>query len=495
MADPLDSPQPAGDVLGTPEAGGKAIRGGVLRIAGYVAGGIAAIASAPFLIRHLGVVDYGRFVTVTTLVTMVGILADAGLTVVAQREFATRDAAARSALLGNIVVVRVAIALVASVGAIGFALAAGFDDVLMAGTLLGCAGMVIGIVQLTYTIPLFVELKLATVTALELLRQLLMVAAILGLVAADASLLPFLSIAVPLQIVLLALTILLVRRMIRLELRFDRPEVRYLLGETVTAAAASAMVNIFYRVSVLIVAIVATDEVTGWFGASFRVIETLVAVPSLLVGAAFPILAYAAGSDRDRLVYAQQRLFEVGVILGAACALLIGIGARPAIEFIAGDEFEPSIAVLQIQGIALAVSFLVTVFSSGLWVLRRQRALVAADAVGLASAIVLTLAFTLAADEQGAALAMVLAEIILAIALGIALTRGHPELRPKLQVVPKVVVATAAAALVWLSPAPEIVEVVVAALVYFGVLAALQGIPPEVRDSLLRRRGPAAGVV
>ena len=90
MAEAVDAPRVGGDALSSPEAGGKVIRGGILRIAGYFAGIAAALISSPFLIRHLGVVDYGRFVTVTTLVTMVGILADAGLTVVAQRELAHR---------------------------------------------------------------------------------------------------------------------------------------------------------------------------------------------------------------------------------------------------------------------------------------------------------------------------------------------------------------------------------------------------------------------
>jgi len=60
------------DVLDTPSAGGKVIRGGVLRGGGYVAGLALAVVGAALMTRHLGVVDWGRYVTVLSLVSIVG---------------------------------------------------------------------------------------------------------------------------------------------------------------------------------------------------------------------------------------------------------------------------------------------------------------------------------------------------------------------------------------------------------------------------------------
>ena len=45
------------DVLDTGEAGGKAIRGGALVTGSYVVGLLLSVASVPFMIRHLGIVD------------------------------------------------------------------------------------------------------------------------------------------------------------------------------------------------------------------------------------------------------------------------------------------------------------------------------------------------------------------------------------------------------------------------------------------------------
>src|SRR5436309_609995 len=69
----------AGDVLDTPTAGRKVIHGGVFRTFGYGAGLVFGLVSASLLTRHLGVVDWGHYVTVTSLLAIVGGLSDAGM--------------------------------------------------------------------------------------------------------------------------------------------------------------------------------------------------------------------------------------------------------------------------------------------------------------------------------------------------------------------------------------------------------------------------------
>ena len=68
------------DVLDSAEAGGRAIRGGALFTGTYVVGLLLSIASVPFMIRHLGVVDYGYYVSVSAVVFIIGGFTEAGLT-------------------------------------------------------------------------------------------------------------------------------------------------------------------------------------------------------------------------------------------------------------------------------------------------------------------------------------------------------------------------------------------------------------------------------
>ena len=144
--------------------------------------------------------------------------------------------------------------------------------------------------------------------------------------------------------------------------------------------------------------------------------------------------------------------------------------------------------MLQIQGPALAFSFLVALFGGTLWVVRAKRQLVIGNLVGVAAAIALTAFLVPAYEAKGAAGAMVAAEGLLALWLGVALLWSRPELRPSLAVVPKVLGALAAGAAIALIPLPALVVVVIGSVVYFAVLLLLRGIPVEIWHAIVHRR-------
>jgi O-antigen/teichoic acid export membrane protein len=475
------------DLLDSSEAGGRVIRGGAVRSIGYFAGLALALVSTPLLTRHLGVVDFGHFVTVSSLIMIVTILADAGLTTVGVREYAVRDAPGRWRLMRNLVAVRLVVATIGAAGALLFALVAGYDGTLVAGTALAGVGLVFTMAQHTYVIPLTAELRLGLATMLDLLRQALTVVGVVVLVLAGAGLLAFFVLPIPVGIVVLVTTLLLIRGYRGIRPRADREEWSYLLAETLPAAAASVLASLFYRVAIVMMSVIASAEQTGYFSASFRVVEAFVAVPALLVGSAYPLLARAAETDRERLSYGFQRLFEVCVILGAWTALALFAGAQPVIDFIGGPDFASAVPVLQIQGPALAATFLVALFGGTLWVVRAKRELVIGNLAGVVAAIVLTAVLVPIADAKGAALAMVCAETLLAAWLGVALLRTRPELRPSLGVVPKVLFALAAGAALGFAPLPDIAAVVLGSAAFFGILLLLRGIPPEIWRAVTSR--------
>ena len=68
------------DILDTADAGPIVIRGSLLRLGGYLLGTLATVVSSAVVIRHLGVIDTGHFLTVTALVTIVATVSDLGLT-------------------------------------------------------------------------------------------------------------------------------------------------------------------------------------------------------------------------------------------------------------------------------------------------------------------------------------------------------------------------------------------------------------------------------
>ena len=71
------------DLLDSPAAGGAAIRGGAVRAAGYGIITLLGLATAPFLVRHLGYIGFGRYTTVVSLIAVVATVTEAGLAALA----------------------------------------------------------------------------------------------------------------------------------------------------------------------------------------------------------------------------------------------------------------------------------------------------------------------------------------------------------------------------------------------------------------------------
>jgi O-antigen/teichoic acid export membrane protein len=485
--DMVVEPTHGADILDTSEAGPAAIRGGALRATSYAVGIGLSLVSAPLLIRHLGVTGYGQFVTVSSLLFIVTGVTDGGLTNVGVREYTTLHGEARTAFMRNLLGMRVVLPAVGGLIAVAFAVAVRYDATLVAGTAIGAVSVVLLIAGGTFTVPLTSRLRLGWVSSLDLLRQVFTVAGLIALVVVGAALLPFFVVPVVANIPVIVVGILLVRGQMPMRPTLDVRQWRPILRDTLPFAAATALGFVYFRVVVIGVSLVSTAEETGYFSASFRIVEVLIAVPSLLVTAAFPILARAARDDAARLRYALQRLFEVAIVCGAGVALLLLVAAPFAIDVIAGDKFGPSVEVLRIQGLALIGTFLVATWGFALLSLRQHRALIYANIAAMAVAAIATAALAPPLGAEGGAIATTITEWMLPVIYLVAIVRARPDLRPQVAVVPKALVAAGVAAAVALLPdiasAPA---TVVAAVVYVGALLALRGIPNEIIDAIPR---------
>jgi O-antigen/teichoic acid export membrane protein len=473
-------------VLDSPTAGGRVIRGGVLRLGTYSAGVALGILSAALMTRYLGVQDFGRYVIVTSLIAMVAGLTEAGVTNIAAREFATKDRRERDHLLANVIGIRISIAVVGVLAATGFAIVAGYDRTLVLGTLVAGIGLLIATVQQTYSIPIGVALRFGWLSALDLLRQAAFVAIVVALLLAGAGLLPLFAAAIPASLLALAVSIPLVRGQAPLLPRFEGAEWVRITKLVGVYAAAAAIGTIYVSAVVIVTSLVGTATDAGYLGAAFRIFTVLAMIPLILVSTAFPVLARAAHTDRERLQYAVQRLVDIALIVGTWMALATGLGAGIAIQIVAGADFEPAVPVLQIESVALLSGFLAVTGALALVSLHRHLALLLGNLAGLAAIILLTAILVPEYGAKGAAVGMVIADAGLVLLYG-AVLFGSRIVHYDPQLVPRVAVAAVLAFALVFTPLEDAPLVIAATAVYWLVLFLLRGLPSEVIDALLRR--------
>jgi len=486
-------PDPDRDVLTAPGAGGKAIRGGMLRTGGYGAGLLLTALASPLLLRHLGVVRFGQFATVIAIVTVVQGVTDAGLTLVGQREYVHAGAARRRTLLADLVGMRLVLTPLGVALGVLFGLAAGYPSALVSGTLLSGLGVVLAVVAGTLMMPLTVDLRYGAVTATELARQLAIVGGIVALVLAGAGLVPFFVVYVVAGAVAVVVALAFVGVRGWVVPRFAWHEWRGLLREA-APVALSSVVNVTYvRTLIILASLLATAHETGLFAAAYRISEILLGVPQMMIGAAFPILAHSGASDERRLAYVLQRMGEAALLVGLGLGLVLAVGAAPIMQVLGGSQFAGAASVLRIQSVAIAAAFMTQLGTFGLVAVRRQRALVLVNVLALATVLVLGCALIPPLQADGAALAASVGESLLAVAALAMLVRARPALRPDLAYVPKLALAAALGGACVLLPLPDSVAAVLAAAVYGAAAWVLRAVPVELLEALVRRRTAVGG--
>lgn len=477
----------AAAVLDSGEAGGLAIRGAGLRGIGFVFATLLGAASAPLLIRHLGIIEFGRYTTVVSLVALVNGVTEGGISAVGTREYAQLAGSERDRLMRNLLGMRLVMITFGCLGAIAFAWLAGYGTRLVIGTAVASVGLFFTVLQTTYSIPLYATLVIGRQVVAETGRQLLFVALVAALVVAGAGVVWFLAASIPPAIALLLYTVYLVRGRMPLRPAFEISRWRRITRDTLPLALGSAVNTVYFRSVIIVMSLIATAHQVGLFAASYRVMEFLIGLPVLLVGTAFPVLARAASTDEKRLTYGAERLLDSGVLAGVGLVCVTVLGARPALLLIGGVATHGAVPVLQIQSIALFHAFLNTTFGLTLLAQRRNREVVGSSLTALLVVLIATFALVPALEARGAAIASVVAETVLSLLLIVFIRRDLPDLRYHGRNLPKV----AAACLVGLAlgaliPMPQIVRPVVFALAYVSILGLLGAIPGELQLALGR---------
>jgi O-antigen/teichoic acid export membrane protein len=478
------------DILATPQAGGIAARGAAMRMGSFIGGSLLSAGAAALLFRHLGVVDSGRYTTAMSLAAVVTGLTDLGLTSIGTRELAVLKGPQRAKLARNLLGLRLALTAIGVLLISAFAFAA-YGRLLGVGVLIASGGALVQNTQTTLAVPLMARLRLGWVAGLDLTRQISTAALIALLVLAGGHLLAFLAVTALAACIVLPPTVMLVVGDIPIKPSFDLAQWRRLLGPVIAYSLAVITATLYLRVAVVLVSLIASHRQLGYFSLSYRVVESLLTLPGLLLSSAFPILAQAARHDPERLEYALARLFEVSLIIGAWVSLSLLVGSRLAIDVLGGPSFHPATAVLAVQGVVVGAVFVSSVWAYGLLSLHLHRVILVFNLVLL---VVMTITVAVLASlygALGAAAGTASVEIAAAIAGAVVLTRARPFLKPRLGVVPKVLVAVLVGATPMLLTAlPAIGRIGLSTMLYGVVLLALRAVPPDLPQALLglRRR-------
>jgi O-antigen/teichoic acid export membrane protein len=478
---------PPTDILDRPEAGAKVIRGGVIRGITYLATILLTGAIVPLMTRHLGVADFGRFVTASSIVMIVAGVTEFGLSGIGTREYALATPSERRALLSNLLGLRTVLTVAGLAIATPLMVLAGYPKVVILGMLVSGAGLMLLNVQQTYSISLTAQLNWGIASIFELINAGVVAVGTVLLVLIGARLFPFFLVSVASSAAALLASALYLRRRVSLLPRFDLAQWRGLVHDTLPYAAAATVGILYPRVGLIVVSLISDAHQTGYYSTAFKVVEVVGGTSGLIANSAFPVFARAGRDDHERLRYAVGKVGDTALIAGAYVTLSLIVAAPFVIEVLGGRAFGPAVPVLRMQAIALLGGFLAATWSYTLLSLRMHGALLRVTVGALLVSIVLSAALVPSLGAEGASVASAVSEFVVAGGYLLALARRHAHLRPRLATLPRVAIAAAAAISALLLPLPSVARWAIASGFYLLVLVILRAFPSELLQALARR--------
>ena len=176
-----------------------------------------------------------------------------------------------------------------------------------------------------------------------------------------------------------------------------------------------------FRVDTAILAFLESDAVVGAYGAAFRLFEATLFLSWAVTTAVFPVLARLSITSRPSV----GEVFDGSLKLVVALTLPLGVGmtimSEQIVHVVFGQEFDEAVVPLQLLSPAI-VAYSIAFVSGGMLVAQnRQRATAIVYGAMTAFNIAASLILIPARSLDGAALAALLTQIVLAFALlGIA---------------------------------------------------------------------------
>jgi O-antigen/teichoic acid export membrane protein len=263
--------------------------------------------------RYLGDVNLGRLTFAFALTNLTGLLADLGVTMYLTREVA-RDPSSANRLTVNLMLMRVPLSIALAAATMVFARLAAYDpvtqqlvDVLSLGIVVVALSSVV-----TGTLQGLHQMKTIAVTSVVTKVGYALVAAAFLLLGAGA-------LAVSISWVLVGILGLVYSsatlvRHVRLTPSIDVRIWRGLLVAGLPFFVWQAALLVYGQIDTVMLGIITTDAVVGWYGVAYRLVMIPVFIPTIVVTVIYPALSASMSDARSFAALARRGLHVIALV-------------------------------------------------------------------------------------------------------------------------------------------------------------------------------------
>jgi O-antigen/teichoic acid export membrane protein len=261
----------------------------------------------------------------------------------------------------------------------------------------------------------------------------------------------------------------------------DKTIIHKLLHTSIPFIVYGVLGVIYYRIDTIMLSLMTNTEVVGWYGAGYRLFDTLLFIPNLILGAVmYPVFSKLSVSSQSALKMAVEKCMNLLLICVTPIAALMIVSAPNIIGFLYRADFVNTNPVLQALAPGLVFLYINTLFFNIILSTRGERKIPILAGAALVFNLGLNLFLIPRYQQVGAALVTSLTELLL-LCISFTLVPKHLLPAGSLKVGGKVLIATLCMALAafLLQTFTILVIAPVALVVYAGVATLIGTIPRE----------------
>jgi O-antigen/teichoic acid export membrane protein len=364
---------------------------------------VSAFATTLVLARGLGQDDFGIYAFVGVFIFFFSFLTDLGIERVLTREL-SRQPEHAAALVGNALLLRLALCCVAVPAAVGLALAMGFAPEVRYCVLLAALGLPLSVdsifraffqsrfqIDVIYRVSLpmsvFFLLLIGVCVSMQWPVRAVFYAALLNAVATLGL---FLALTLP---------------HIRPDFRPQRDLIWLLLRDAGQMGAFSLMFMLAMRIDQFMLFQMRGAEEVAFYAAAVRITEALSIVPEALMLTVLPILASSQRTAPERFRETYRLSFKYLTALILPVALILTVAREQTMRLIFGAAYVDGSAALAILAWSMYFAYNGAVYLNLVFVQALHRLMLIVSALALACNVALNLALIPTHGAAGAAAA------------------------------------------------------------------------------------------
>ncbi len=401
---------------------GHVARNSIIQLAGRLVTMGGALAILTLLSRYLGPYEFGQYQLVIAFLLLLNV-SDFGITTIAIRHLSSSERD-QDDVLGNVLTIRIALAVISTVLAIGAGLLLDYSGEATRAIAIASLSFPLNVFAGGYTVVFAAKLRMEYAVIGNIV-QAIVTLVLMGAVALAGGGLVRMLIAYDIGFLANSIVcIAFARRFVRPTLRWNPAYAREIARDALPLGVAVLLISVYGRIDVVLLKAFTSSESVGYYGFAYRAVDLAAPMSLMFIGSVFPLLSnHHVASERDDFRRLYQRSQDVLTVLGLGLLTLMILFARPLVDVVGGAKYAPAVMNLRILAMAFGLIWLSNLVDYSLVAIGRQAVLLRIACVGLVVNVSSNLVLIPMFGRNGAAMATVITELAVLLPAIVLLSR------------------------------------------------------------------------